>query len=105
MSKLSYLVTITRRQQVAQIFGFPIYVVTDVAVTPCHSRADAEESIKRTAIHLRGRSAQAASDGEESSDEEVEIPSGTSDDIDDAAAAEEEPRPQSNLSGAVSQKT
>ncbi|KAL3953188.1 hypothetical protein ACCO45_013131 [Purpureocillium lilacinum] len=95
VSKLSYLVTITRRQQVAQIFGFPIYVVTDVAVTPCHSRADAEESIKRTAIHLRGRSAQAASDGEESSDEEVEIPSGTSDDIDDAAAAEEEPRPQS----------
>jgi len=94
VSKLSYLVTITRRQQVAQIFGFPIYVVTDVAVTPCHSRADAEESIKRTAIHLRGRSAQAASDGEESSDEEVEIPSGTSDDIDDAAAAEEEPRPQ-----------
>ncbi|KAJ6440518.1 SacI domain-containingprotein [Purpureocillium lavendulum] len=98
VSKLSYLVTITRRQQVAQIFGFPIYVVTEVAVTPCNSRTDAEESIKRTAAHLRGRSAQTASEGEESSDEDVEIPNGNSDEIDDAAVVDEESRPQSKRS-------
>ncbi|ETS82130.1 hypothetical protein PFICI_07132 [Pestalotiopsis fici W106-1] len=58
VSRLSYLVTITGRQQVAQIRGYPVYVVTDVALTPCTSQAEAESAVRHTSIQLR-RAAQA----------------------------------------------
>ncbi|KAF4978738.1 hypothetical protein FZEAL_4931 [Fusarium zealandicum] len=94
VSKLSYLITITRRQQVAQICGYPIYVATEVAVTPCTSQAGAQESIQRTSSHL---SRQARDSGEESenSEEEVELPSRTSDEVEDAVVEDEDARPDS----------
>lgn len=85
VSKLSYLVTITKRKQVAQVFGFPIYVVTGVAVTPCTSQADAAASIRRTVRWLDDRPSTADQDAE-SSDEDVELPAGSIDDIDDGAS-------------------
>ncbi|KAK4122302.1 hypothetical protein N657DRAFT_575904 [Parathielavia appendiculata] len=51
----SYLISITRRQQVAQIRGLPVYVVTEVALTPCTSRHDAAEAVAKTAAALRVR--------------------------------------------------
>ncbi|KAL2179245.1 SacI homology domain-containing protein [Thermothelomyces heterothallicus CBS 202.75] len=51
----SYLISITRRQQVASIRGLPVYVVTEVALTPCTSQHEAAEAIARTAASLRGR--------------------------------------------------
>lgn len=98
MSRLSYLVTITRRQQVAQIFGFPVYVVTEVAVTPCSSKADADESIRRTAGHLRRRSANALSEDDESSDEETEVSNVALDEVEDALIEEGDSRPDSKRS-------
>lgn len=53
VSRLSYLVTITGRQQVAQVRGYPVYVVTDVALTPCTSQAEAESAVRHTSIQLR----------------------------------------------------
>ncbi|KAK7423129.1 hypothetical protein QQX98_001205 [Neonectria punicea] len=94
VSRLSYLVTITRRQQVAQICGSPIYVVTEVAVTPCASRSGAEESIRRTSHHL-SRQARDLSEDSESSEEEVELPSSTSDEVDDAVIEDGDARPDS----------
>ncbi|EGX95876.1 SacI domain protein [Cordyceps militaris CM01] len=82
VSKLSYLVTITKRKQVAQIFGFPIYVVTGVAVTPCTSEPDATASIRRTVRWLDDGPPKADQDIE-SSDEDVELPSASADEIDD----------------------
>ncbi|PNY28574.1 Phosphatidylinositide phosphatase SAC2 [Tolypocladium capitatum] len=93
VSRLRYLVTITRRQQVAQIFGFPIYVVTEVAVTPCTSKADADESIRRTAGSLRRRSAHAPSEDGESSDEENDMSNGALYEVDDAVTEEGDARP------------
>lgn len=83
MSRLRYLVTITRRHQVAQVCGFPIYVVTEVAVTPCHSKAEAEESIARTANHI-DRQGRESCEESESSDEEVELPPNVADEVEDA---------------------
>ncbi|KAM0557184.1 hypothetical protein ACHAPJ_005447 [Fusarium lateritium] len=94
VSKLSYLVTITRRQQVAQICGHPIYVVTEVAVTPCTSRTGAEESIRRTSNHL-SRQSRDSGDESESSEEDVEFPSRTSDEVEDAIVEDEDARPGS----------
>lgn len=53
ISKLSYLITITRRQQVAQLYGQPVYVVTEVALTPCTSQKEAENAVARTARHMQ----------------------------------------------------
>ena len=82
----------------ALIAGFPVYVVTEVAVTPCSSKSDAQESIKRTAILLRGHSSPAVSDGEASSDDDSEARDQAVDDIDDAPAAAGDSRPQSKRS-------
>ncbi|KAI3123999.1 hypothetical protein DTO039G3_9171 [Penicillium roqueforti] len=41
----SFLVSITQRQQVAQIRGRPIYTVTNVAIIPISSQADASRAI------------------------------------------------------------
>ncbi|KAF5003372.1 hypothetical protein FDECE_10078 [Fusarium decemcellulare] len=97
VSKLSYLVTITRRQQVAQICGYPIYVVTEVAVTPCTSQTGADESIRRTSNHL-SRQARDSGEESESSEEEVELPSRTSDEVEDAVIDDEDARPDSSRS-------
>ncbi|KAM0254164.1 hypothetical protein ACHAP5_000150 [Fusarium lateritium] len=94
ISKLSYLVTITRRQQVAQICGHPIYVVTEVAITPCTSKTGAEESVKRTSDHL-SRQARNSGSESDSSEEEVELPPRTSDEIEDAIVDDEDASPGS----------
>jgi hypothetical protein len=57
VARLSYLVTITGRQQVAQIRGHPVYVVTDVALTPCTTQAEAEAAVRHTSVQLRRASA------------------------------------------------
>lgn len=92
VSRWSYLISITRRQQVAQICGHPIYVVTEVAVTPCSTKLAAEEAIKTTSQQL-SRQARDLSDESESSDEEVELPPTFSDEVEDAVAQVETPRP------------
>ncbi|KAI1497114.1 SacI homology domain-containing protein [Biscogniauxia marginata] len=74
VSRLSYLITITGRQQVAQIRGFPVYVVTDVALTPCTSQSDAETAITHTAIQLRRASAEKIVE-ESGTESEIEAPS------------------------------
>ncbi|KAH7148891.1 SacI homology domain-containing protein [Dactylonectria macrodidyma] len=94
VSRRNYLVTITRRQQVAQISGYPIYVVTEVAVTPCVSKSGAEESIRRTSLHL-SRRVRDISEDSESSDEEVELPSRASDEVDDAVIEDGDAQPDS----------
>ncbi|KAK4063271.1 uncharacterized protein Triagg1_9537 [Trichoderma aggressivum f. europaeum] len=85
VSRLTYLVTITRREQVAQVFGLPIYVVTQVAVTPCSSQSDAEESVRKTARLLRTESSNSVNNDEDgSSDEDGEMPIPTPDEeVDD----------------------
>jgi hypothetical protein len=41
----SFLVAITQREQVAQIFGRPVYVITDVAILPLSSQNEASRAI------------------------------------------------------------
>ncbi|UKZ77869.1 hypothetical protein TrVFT333_005595 [Trichoderma virens FT-333] len=85
VSRLTYLVTITRREQVAQVFGLPIYVVTQVAVTPCSSQSEAEESVRKTARLLRTETSSSVNnDDDSSSDEDSEMPLSTPDEeVDD----------------------
>ncbi|KAM0285624.1 hypothetical protein ACHAQH_001330 [Verticillium albo-atrum] len=88
VSKLSFLITITRRHQVAQILGFPIYVVTEVAVTPCVSQKEAEDAVHRTSTQLQTRTDD--TDAEDSdSDSTVELMAHAADEVDDQAQSEE----------------
>jgi len=88
----SYLVSITRRRQVAQIRGLPIYLVTEVAITPCSSQKDASDAIAKTAAALNARAAQPATDGEDSATEDEagqEAPA-SADEVGDESATEGE---------------
>ncbi len=85
VSKSSFLVSITRRQQVAQIYGKPIYVVTEVAITPLASRAEAESSIANTEAALKKGTVDGGREAEESDTDgdEDELSAGVGNDVDD----------------------
>lgn len=47
VASYSFLVSITQRQQVAQVQGRPVYAVTNVAIIPMSSQADATRAISQ----------------------------------------------------------
>ena len=72
VAPLSYLIIISGRQQVAQICGIPIYVITDVALVPLASQAEARKSVIQTKESIKGghaESGNAVSDSDVSDDE------------------------------------
>ncbi|CAK7274021.1 hypothetical protein SEPCBS57363_005948 [Sporothrix epigloea] len=70
VSKFSYLVSIVRRQQVATIRGCPVYVVTEVALTPCASYTEARSSVETTIESLEERPPSYITDEESESEAE-----------------------------------
>lgn len=94
---MSYLITITGRQQVAQIRGFPVYVVTDVALTPCTSRNEAESAVANTATKLRRASAERIIDDSDS-ESEIDAPLNSGgDDAEDPGALSDRETPGDGL--------
>lgn len=74
VSRFSYLVSITRRQQVASVRGLPVYVITEVALTPCSSYNDASESIAKTATQLQNKiGGETAGDDTETTEDDTDI--------------------------------
>lgn len=98
VSQFSFLVSITRRQQVAQIQGKPIYVVTEVALTPLGSKVEAETSIANTQAALQKTliDGDHGMDDSDTEDDEGELPEAISDDVDDDIPP---PSPGSSFSG------
>ncbi|KAI3326715.1 Syja_N domain-containing protein [Xylariaceae sp. AK1471] len=88
VARLSYLITITGRQQIAQIRGYPVYVVTDVAITPCTSQQEAETAIEHTAVKLSRASVEKPAEEASETESEVEAPPSATgaEDIDDPGA-------------------
>ncbi|TVY82580.1 Phosphatidylinositide phosphatase [Lachnellula suecica] len=83
VSKSSFLISITRRQQVAIVQGKPIFAITEVALTPLASRAEADAAITHTQKSLQRKATD--NNGLEDSDtegEEEEV-STVSDDVED----------------------
>lgn len=64
----SYLVTITRREQVAQIREKPIFRITDVTLIPLRSKAEADKAITEAQRVLGQHSANQALDQSDDSD-------------------------------------
>ena len=80
----AYLISILRRQQVAQIQGSPIYMITAVSLIPLSSQSDATTAIKQARETLRQEVGDEKADNDDSS--------GSSDDggerLDDSPAEE-----------------
>ena len=74
--------------------------MTEVAVTPCSTKSEAEEAVRKTSQQL-SKQARDLSDESESSDEEVELPPTFSDEVEDAVAHEEHPRPASGRRSSI----
>jgi hypothetical protein len=60
----SFLISISRREQVAQISGKPIYSIREVAIIPLSSQSDAEQAITK-ARESQKRHSRAAVSGED----------------------------------------
>lgn len=81
VSSTSYLISISGRQQVAQVWGKPIYVITEVAFIPLSSQSDADNAFAQTKASLSKHSGH---------DNKVGF-SDTSDDEDDDVFEDDDP--------------
>ncbi|KAI0455026.1 SacI homology domain-containing protein [Xylaria acuta] len=88
VARLSYLISVTGRHQVAQIRGHPVYVVTDVALTPCTSQTEAETAIGHTILKLRHTSAEKLAEEASDTASETDAPPAPAgaEDVDDPGA-------------------
>ncbi|CAG5149051.1 uncharacterized protein ALTATR162_LOCUS2289 [Alternaria atra] len=102
-----FLISISDREQVALIRGKPIYKITDVALIPLSSQADADKAIAATRDHLKRRSrAPGLGDEDTDSDSEDGAPSLTDSIIEDSSSAPSEVKDTvTGQKGSASQKT
>ncbi|KAI9802115.1 MAG: hypothetical protein M1833_002036 [Piccolia ochrophora] len=84
VTSTSFLVVVSQREQVAQLWGKPVYVITDVAIIPLSSQADAENAIKRTSDSIKKQDKAASEDDQRASD--------VSDDANDQVVTDEDER-------------
>ncbi|KAI4928439.1 uncharacterized protein J4E92_005925 [Alternaria infectoria] len=86
-----FLISISDREQVALIRGKPIYKITDVALIPLSSQADADKAIAATRDHLKRRNrAPGLEDEDSDSDSEDGAPSVTDSLVEDSSSTPSE---------------
>ncbi|RMZ68543.1 Phosphatidylinositide phosphatase SAC2 [Pyrenophora seminiperda CCB06] len=91
-----FLISISDREQVAQIRGRPIYKITDVALIPLSSQSDADKAIAATRDHLRRRNKVPGIDGDYTDSESDDDAPSVSDSI-----VEEEPPERNEVKSPV----
>ncbi|KAH6872726.1 SacI domain-containing protein [Alternaria rosae] len=86
-----FLISISDREQVATVRGKPIYKITDVALIPLSSQADADKAIAATRDHLKRRNrAPGLEDEDSDSDSEDGAPSVTDSLVEDSSSTPSE---------------
>lgn len=102
-----FLISISDREQVAQIRGKPIYKITDVALIPLSSQADADKAIAATRDHLKRRSrAPGLEDEDTDSESEEGAPSVTDSLVEDSSSSPSEVKDSvTGQKGGAQQKT
>ncbi|KAI4816178.1 hypothetical protein E4T44_10583, partial [Aureobasidium sp. EXF-8845] len=76
LASSSYLVAISKREQVAQIRGKPVYVITNVALIPLASQSEAQHAIQHAKSSLKSNKPESL----DTSDDEDDSASSTADD-------------------------
>ncbi|KAJ4373404.1 hypothetical protein N0V83_003699 [Neocucurbitaria cava] len=95
------------REQVAQIRGKAIYKITDVALIPLSSQADADKAIATTREHLKRQNrAPGVEEGETDSESEDYAPSVNESLVEEAATAQSDVKdPATGQKGVLQRKT
>jgi hypothetical protein len=101
------LISISDREQVALIRGKPIYKITNVALIPLSSQADADKAIVATRDHLKRRNRAPGLDDEDTdSESEDGAPSVTDSIVEDSSSAPSEVKDTvTGQKGTAAQKT
>ncbi|KAF2672838.1 SacI domain-containing protein [Microthyrium microscopicum] len=99
VASLSFLVSISRREQVALISGKPIYSISEVALIPLSSQADAEQAIAkaRSAQFRHSTSNEDFLSDSENSEDNISLP-------DDASVITADPDPDKDQIEQAKQK-
>ncbi|OWY44377.1 SacI-like protein [Alternaria alternata] len=102
-----FLISISDREQVALIRGKPIYKITNVALIPLSSQADADKAIVATRDHLKRRNRAPGLDDEDTdSESEDGAPSVTDSVVEDSSSAPSEVKDTvTGQKGTAAQKT
>ncbi|EXJ93793.1 hypothetical protein A1O1_02186 [Capronia coronata CBS 617.96] len=85
VASTSFLIAITQREQVAQIYGKPVFVITDIALLPLSSQTDADKAINAATATTSPGSTASTTD----SDSELSDPG---EDDDDSLSSDAEPK-------------
>ena len=99
------MIAITGREQVAQIFGKPIYVVTDVALLPLSSQSEAEKAVV-AAVHRHDATADTeddSSDTESMADDPNDVQSAA--DVQEASSPTDDVRSKPDKDGTTTATT
>ena len=101
------MISISDREQVALIRGKPIYKITNVALIPLSSQADADKAIVATRDHLKRRNRSPGLDDEDTdSESEDGAPSVTDSIVEDSSSAPSEVKDTvTGQKGTAAQKT
>lgn len=91
LASSSYLISIARREQVAQIRGKSIYVITDVALIPLSNQADAEHEIVQARKNLKLAKPETADSGSEEEEDNRSSTIAEEEDHDDASLTSSTP--------------
>ena len=86
VAPVSYLIGILSREQVAQVRGCPIYVITDVALIPLTSQSEAEKALNQAKESLKrsGQYGAPSPVSDTSDDDETHVEAGEHEDNDQA---------------------
>ncbi|KAF1995684.1 hypothetical protein P154DRAFT_526099 [Amniculicola lignicola CBS 123094] len=82
-----FLISVSAREQVAQIRGKPVYKITAIALIPLASQADADKAIVATKAHIQRHNKAQAADIEESDSESDEYAPSVTESLEEESAA------------------
>lgn len=101
LASSSYLVAISKREQVAQIRGKPIYVITNVALIPLASQSEAQHAIQHAKTTLKSNKPESL----DTSDDEDDSSSTVDEEHDDNASVGLPDEPLNVPKGSVNKAT
>ncbi|KAK6003080.1 hypothetical protein QM012_000925 [Aureobasidium pullulans] len=101
LASASYLVAISKREQVAQIRGKPIYVITNVALIPLASQSEAQSAIQHAKTTLKSNKPESL----DTTDDEDDSSSAADDEHDDNASVGLPDEPLTVPKGSVNKAT
>ncbi|EAW07242.1 SacI domain protein [Aspergillus clavatus NRRL 1] len=104
VASYSFLISITQRQQVAQIQGKPVYTITNVAIIPLSSQTDASQAIAQARENALQDDAGQGETASEGSISDTETDNEETDVVSVPGSPTQETPPPRNRSGSIAEE-